>query len=395
MNTGSTTLILGGGFGGIATARNLRKILSKEHRIILASKATSFQMGATKTWVMLGEAELEKVSRPLEVLTTYGIEVLQTEIQRIDPLKMEVTTANGVLRPDYLVIALGAELDMTAVPGLAEAGETFYTREGAVRLRSILRSFSGGKIVLIIPRIPFQCPPGPYEGAMMLRSALRSRGFGEKSHIDIYTIEKAPMATAGPAIGKYIVDALAQRDIGFHPQTQVQSVDKSGKSVILADNTRITYDLLLAIPPHVAPRAVRESGLTNAGGWIAVDPKTLEITNSPKPNRIFAIGDVASVPLPGRHNPDMPLALPKAGIFAEREASVVASRIARDILDEENNAMFDGQGFCYIEMGDGLAMRGDGSFFDMPHPTMLPRIPDATQLAEKKAWVDSWMNNYL
>jgi NADH dehydrogenase FAD-containing subunit len=139
MNKGSTTLILGGGFGGIATARHLRASLPPEHRIMLASKTRSFQPGTTKTWVMLGDAEPEKVTRSLDVLNSYGIEVLQTEVQRIEAAKMEVTTTDGVLRPDYLIIALGAEPDMGSVPGLSEGAETFYTREGAVRLRSIWR----------------------------------------------------------------------------------------------------------------------------------------------------------------------------------------------------------------------------------------------------------------
>ena len=395
MDKGSTTVILGGGFGGIATARNLRKALPPEHRILLVSRTSSFQMGTTKTWVMLGEAEPEKVTRPLDVLSSHGIEVLLAEVQRIEPSKMEITTSDGVLRPDYVVIALGAELDMAAVPGLAEAGETFYTRDGAVRLRSILQDFAGGKIVLVIPRIPFQCPPGPYEAAMMLRSYLRARGLAQKSSIEIHTVEKSPMATAGPAIGKYITDSLGERGIGFHPQCQVQSVDGAGRAVVLADGTRISYDLLIAIPPHAGPRVVRESGLTNAAGWVPADPKTLEMTDTPRANRIFAIGDVTSVPLPGRFNPDMPLVLPKAGIFAERQASVVASRIASHVLDREVGTVFDGKGFCYIEVGDGQAMRGDGSFFDMPHPTMTPRSPDGVQLAEKKAWVDSWMSTYL
>jgi sulfide:quinone oxidoreductase len=230
---------------------------------------------------------------------------------------------------------------------------------------------------------------------MMLHSHFQTRGIRQKLNIDIYTVEKAPMATAGPAIGKYIIDCLGERGIGFHPQCQVQRIDGSGKAMVLADGTRVSYDLLIAIPPHTSPRAVRDSGLVNAAGWVPADPHTLELTDTPKQNRIFAIGDVTSVPLPGRFLPDMPLVMPKAGIFAERQGLVVASRIASHILGREPGEVFDGKGFCYIEVGGGKALRGDGSFFDLPHPTMTPRSPDAMQLAEKKAWVDSWMTKYL
>ena len=395
MNNLITTLILGGGFGGIATARHLRQALSSEHRIVLLSKTQSFQLGATKTWVMLGEVEQERISRPLSTLKRHGIEVLHTEIQRINPAELIVTTADGELNADYIVMALGAELDMALVPGLAEAAETFYTREGAVRLRGILENFNGGKIVLLIPRIPFQCPPAPYEAAMMLHSHLETRGLRRKTSIDIFTAEKAPMATAGPTIGKYIVERLGERGIGFHPQCQVQSADGAGKVVVLADGTRIPYDLLIAIPPHTAPQVARDSGLVDGSGWVPVDSQTFEIKNSPSPERIYAIGDMTTVPLPGRFMPDIPLALPKAGVFAEKEGIVVAERIAGHILQRETSAAFDGKGFCYIEVGGGKALRGDGSFFDLPNPTMTPREPDAAQLADKKAWVDNWLERYL
>ncbi|MCM2272754.1 MAG: NAD(P)/FAD-dependent oxidoreductase [candidate division Zixibacteria bacterium] len=395
VSKGSTTVILGGGFGGIATARTLRQLLPVDHKIILIDKSATFQIGATKTWVMLGQAEPGRVVRSLDALTPHGIEVRQSDVKRIDLAKKEIETEDGSLRPDYLVIALGADVEMAGVPGLADAGETFYTREGAIRLRRILGDFTGGRIVLLIPRTPFKCPPGPYEAAMMLRSYLHERKIDQRSSIDIYTVEKAPMSTAGPEIGKYIIERLKERAIGFHPQSDVQSVDGAGRAVVLADGSRIPYDLLIAIPPHVGPRAVRESGLVSASGWIPADPGSLEVANSPHPNQIFAIGDVASVPLPGRFNPEMPLVLPKAGVFAERQGITVAGRIASDILERDLADEFDGKGFCYIELGGGQALRGDGSFYNMPNPIMLPGPANDSQLTEKKAWVDSWMAKYL
>jgi sulfide:quinone oxidoreductase len=395
MSEGSTILILGGGFGGIATAWHLRGALSSEHQVVVVSKTRSFQIGATKTWVMLGHASEEKVSRSLDVLNSHGIRLLYTEVDRIDLSKMQAITRDSCLNADYMVIALGAELDMSLIPGLSGAAETFYTREGAIRLRGILKEFKGGRIAIIIPRLPFQCPPGPYEAAMLIDSYLEGRNLIGKSSIDIYTVEKAPMGTAGPEIGKFIIGLLEERGIGFHPQSQIQEVDSSGKTVLLADGIKAPYDLLIAIPPHLAPRAVRESGLAAASGWIPADPVTLELANSPRPGKIYAIGDVASVPLPGRFAPDVSLVLPKAGIFAERQGRVVASRIAAEILGNGRGDNFDGKGFCYIEIGDEKALRSEGSFYEMPHPVMNPRAPDHIQFAEKKAWVESWIATYL
>ncbi|MEW5794972.1 MAG: FAD/NAD(P)-binding oxidoreductase [Candidatus Zixiibacteriota bacterium] len=395
MSSRSTTLILGGGFGGIAAARHLRRILPDRHEITLVSKSRTFQVGATKTWVMLGEVDPAAVAHPLDTLGAHGIKVVYSEVEGIDLENMQVKTTDGALKSDFLVIALGAELTLASVPGLGSAAETFYTRGGAIRLQETLRRFDGGRIILLIPRIPFQCPPGPYEAIMLLHSHLGDRGLRAKSPLDVFTVEKAPMATAGPEIGRYIVERLKERNIGFHPQCQVDRVDGEKKEVVMSDGSRVAYDLLIAIPPHVAPRAVRDSGLTNQAGWIQVNPGTLEVAESPVPGRVFAVGDVTSLPLPGRFVPDMPLVLPKAGIFAERQGAVVARQIASRLNGNEPVEKFDGTGFCYIELGGGLAMRGDGNFFQMPHPSMSPREPSAAQLTDKKAWINDWISTYL
>jgi len=395
MNDGSTVLILGGGTGGIATASLLAESLKKPHRIVLVNRALSFHLGTTKTWVMVGIEEPSNVTRSLAPLAQRGVELVHAEIERIDAAACAVETSTGRFEGDYVVLALGAHLEMGAVPGLAEAAETFYTMQGAIRLREKIQQITGGDIVILIPKLPFMCPPGPYEGALLLHSFFRERGLGDKVRISVHTAEKLPMATAGPEAGRFIVSQLEKRGIAFHPNTSVARVDAGRRRVALEGGTEVPYDLLIAIPPHQAPRVVRESGLTNPAGWVPIDPDTLEVANSPAPGRLFALGDVTSVPLPGRFEPDVPLVLPKAGIFAEKEARVIACRIAAAVQQERSEETFDGQGFCYIEIDRKLAARGDGRFFDKPHPTMSFKEPDAEMVENKKNWVNEWYGKYL
>jgi sulfide:quinone oxidoreductase len=392
---GSTTLILGAGFGGIALARHLRSALPEPHRIRLVDRRSEFHMGTTKTWVMLDQGEPETFSRPLRRLSTHGIEVVQAEVLGIDLSRRAVTTSGGAMEGDFLVIALGAELDMSAIPGLAETASSFYRMPDALRLRERLRRFDGGDLVLLIPRAPFQCPPAPYEGAMLLHSLLQDRGIRGRTRMHLYTIEKAPMATAGPEIGKHIVAELEARSISFHPGTKVSRVE--ARAVVMEDGSRVPFDLLIAIPPHVSPRVVREGGLAAPGGWIPVDPGTMEISASHggEAGRVFAIGDTTSVALPGRFQPETPLFLPKAGVFAEGQGAAAAAAIAARVFGGEPEERFEGRGFCFIETGSGRAMRGDGDFFHLPHPLMSPHEPDERQYAEKKEWVASWMDRHL
>jgi len=141
-------------------------------------------MGTSKTWVMLGERTSEEVSyERAAALRKRGIEYVQAEIRRIDAAKREAETSRGVWRGDYLVIALGADMDMGLIPGLSEAVHTFYTLEGAVRLREALKDFRGGRVVLPIPRTLFKCPSAPYETAFLLEHKLKMRGLQDRAHL--------------------------------------------------------------------------------------------------------------------------------------------------------------------------------------------------------------------
>lgn len=384
--TPSKTLILGGGFGGIAAANALRELLPPEHKILVFAKEPTFHVGAGKTWVMLGERTPEEISRPVETLLARGIRLAPGIARAIDPGQGAVLTDRGEERGDFLVLALGADLDFEVVPGLSEGAHTFYTVEGAVRLRGALERFVGGDIAILIPKAPFKCPPAPYEAAMLIRHRLAARGLAGKTRISIYTVEGAPMATAGPEMGQLIQKELADRGISFHPRKTTVQVEAGTRRIAFEDGSDAQYDLLIAIPPHVAPKAVREAQLVGPSGWIPVDPLTLKVAGAAEAE-VYAIGDVTAVPLPGRFRPDMPLSLPKAGVFAEAQGRVVAHQIAARVLGTAMAGTFDGKGFCYLEVGGGLAMRAEGAFFEKPHPVMQKRPPDEAQLREKHEWV--------
>jgi sulfide:quinone oxidoreductase len=198
------------------------------------------------------------------------------------------------------------------------------------------------------------------------------------------------MATAGPEIGRTVVALLKDRGIEFHPRKRTVSVE-AGK-VNFEDGSSTPFDLLVAVPPHEPPKCIKDSGLTGPSGWIHADPKTLKVAGF---ERVFAVGDVTTVPLPGRFAPDAPLVMPKAGVMAETEAIVVADNIAAEVQGVAASAVFDGAGFCYIETGGGEAMRGNGEFFAAPNPTMTARPPDREQAEEKKRWVKDWLAKYM
>lgn len=386
----STTLILGGGFGGIACANELRARVPTDHRIVLIDKSPTFRVGATKTWLAIGHPVAESMEYRRDGLKSRGIEVIESEIVRIDPSSRTVQLSDGqTLVGDALVIALGADYAMNAVPGLAENAHTFYTPEGARRLKPALDAFRGGDVVVLIPRSPFKCPPGPYEGAMMIHDYFKRRGIIAACRMGVWTVEGAPMATAGPQVGQFVKDLLTERGIEFNPLEKTVRVEP-GK--VLFEDGEAPYDLLIAVPPHVAPPVVKATGLCGPSGWIPVEPKTLAVSGH---EGVYAVGDINTVPLPGRFKPDVSLAMPKAGVAAASQGRVVASHIAARLSGASSDASFDGKVFCYMETGDMHAFKASGDFFAIPHPSMQSALPDMRQYESKVEWVREWVQEEL
>ena len=386
---GTRTLILGGGVGGVVTANALRHLLPAEHEIVVVEQRKNVHLGATKPWVLFGRKTVEGVTRPIAALAARGITVVEDTVTAIDPQKREVKTGKTTLTGDYLVIALGADLDAAAIPGLDQA-ETFYTMDGAVRLRGILEKWQGGEIVILNPRLPIKCPPAPYELAFVLDQELTQSEQRSKTRLTLCTAEPAPVPTAGPKVSALLAAELGKRDIAYQVGKKAKAVVAGGKTVQFDDGTEVKSDLLITVLPHVAPKVVREAGLAAAGGWIPVDPKTLRTTA----DRVWAIGDVTTVPLPGRYKADVALVLPKAAVFAQAQAKVVAEQIAAHAQGKESTAAFTGTGFCFVEFGGDHAMGGDADFFALPAPRVTAKAPDLEQFQAKLAWAAAFLQNF-
>lgn len=377
-------LILGGGVGGLVAANHLRKALSRDHRVILVEREGAFAFAPSFLWLMTGGRTAARISRPLAGLEKKGIEVVRGEIERIDAERREVVVNGRTLVGDYMIVALGAELGSDTIPGLAQAGHNFYTLDGAQALRDALSGFAGGQLVVLTAAPAYKCPAAPYEAAMLLEYDCRKRKIRPRTSVDLYAAEPGPMGVAGPDVSKAVRHMVEAKGIAYHPEHQITKVDPGAHRLTFANGAEATYDLLAYVPPHRAPRVVRESGLTNESGWIAVDRRTMETRHE----RVYALGDVVSIPL------KLGKPLPKAGVFAHAEARVVASNIARAITGKGKPAAFDGLGECFIETGDGKAGFGKGDFYAEPVPEMKLHLParrwHAAKVLFEKAWLRRW-----
>ncbi|MBI4235795.1 MAG: NAD(P)/FAD-dependent oxidoreductase [Chloroflexi bacterium] len=355
---GVTILILGGGIGGIAAARALRGQLSSEHRIVLVERADSFTYSATSFWILTGRRQPADLTRPYDRLARHAVTVHKAEVKGLDLERRTVQTTVGDLSYDYLIVALGAELHMEAIPGLPDAGFNLYQAADLVRLRDALASFPGGRLVLTISRLPFKCPAAPYEAALTLDALLRERGLRHRTRIELYTPEAMPIAIAGPRAAAHLTDYLRARGIVLYTNHLLRAAHGEKRQLTFQDSITAEYDLLVAVPPHSAPAVLRQSALGGEGGWVPADCRTL----ATRVEDVYALGDAASVTLPSGRP------LPKAGVFARGAAEVVAHNIAVLVRGRGHQKPYVALGGCHLETGDGHAFSIVGDFSAAPQP---------------------------
>jgi sulfide:quinone oxidoreductase len=356
-------LILGGGIGGVVAANALRKRLDRRHGIVIVDREPTFALAASFLWVMTGTRTAAQVSRPLQRLLRRGVEVVRGEVERIDPQRRAAVVSGNALRGDQLVVALGAEFALDAIPGLAEAGHTFCTLEGATRLRAALSQLRSGRVVILTAAPAYKCPAAPYEAAMLIDAECRRRRIRSDVEISLFSAEPGPMGVAGPEVSAAVRGMVEQKGIAYHPDHQIARV--AGGQVEFTNDVRTGYDLLVYVPPLRPPRSLAESGLVDESGWVRVDRQTMETRFS----GVHAVGDVTLIPLA------MGKPLPRAGVFAHAQAEVVARNISRSMGGKGHAARFDGHGACFIETGGGKAGYGAGDFYAEPRPAVRVRSP--------------------
>lgn len=380
-------LILGGGVGGVIAAKQLAGKLGGSHQITLIDKSAKHYFQPGFLGIMTGRLGPESTGKELKNIERPGLLFVNEEITEIDAENQKVKTPNNMFEYDYLVVALGAQLAPEKVPGLKEAGFTPYQKDSAVELRDKIRNFNGGKIAVLVSSMPYKCPAAPYETAFLVDAIFRSKGIRKKAVISIYTPEGQPMPTAGPEAGTAIKGLLESRDIGFYPGLTVSLADQSQKRILLNSDEKAEFDLLIYVPPHKAPDVIANSPLAGETGWIPADPKTLKT----RFENVFAIGDVTAIKLPGVYKPDMPLSLPKAGVFAHEQAKIVAGNIASEIEDKSALQNFDGHGACFLETGMKKAGFARGDFYAMPNPIVNMRPPEFFHYLNKMIFEKYWL----
>lgn len=361
-------LILGAGFGGLELATRLSETLSDAVRVTLLDRNDSWYFGYSKLDVMLGRQSSADVRLHYSDVVKDGVEFRQETVTSIDPAARRIATDAGSYEADFLVVAMGADYDMDATPGLREGGHEYYTLAGAERLRDALQDFGGGRVVVAVLGQPFKCPPAPFEGAFMLHDHFKARGMADAVQISSVFPMPRPVPVTG-SVAQMFRDGLAERGITEMPEQLVTSLDPATQTAQLAGGGTLPYDLFVGIPKHRVPDPLPASGLA-PDGWIPVDQANFRTAFE----GVYAVGDVCT----GAKN------LPKAGIFAEGAALVVADDIAAEVTGGDPPPPFTGSGTCFAEFGGGLVSKVEVTFLAGEGPTATPHRPSREHAGEKQ-----------
>lgn len=384
MTEQKTVVILGGGTGGLVAAYQLKKQSGKQTRVILIDKNPNHVYSPSFLWLMLGKRSAKQIQKPLSRLARRGIEFVKDEIVKINVENRIVVTATQSFQYDYLIVALGADLAPEKVPGLEKSGYNLYELQEVERLRDDLKTFSGGKVAVVISSLPFKCPAAPYEASFLLDEYFQKTGVRKQTEINIFTPEPFPMPVTGPENGKTVRKLVESRNITFNPDVQLVSVDPNLKQLMFENGRNESFDLLVYIPPHQGPKVVRESEIGNEMGWLPVDGMTLKT----KYDNVFAIGDVAAISLVSGKP------LPRAGVFAHLEAEIVVANIVAEIKGLPTDKVFDGHAFCFLELGYGKAGLASGNFYAEPVPLIKMKRPGRVwhwgKVLFEKYWLWKW-----
>jgi sulfide:quinone oxidoreductase len=351
-------LVLGGGIGGLQTARELSNRLGNEDdavvaKILVFEKEQKSTFYPSLTWLMVGKRKEWQLQGDLNTTSGAGIEFIFGNVEKVDPATITVTSGGKTYKGTHMVVSLGVQQVIEC--GLDSVGHNFYTIDGANAFYRSLENFGGGHIAIAVSSLPYKSPVAPYEAAMLVDSYLRDKGLRDKTRISLITPETEPMRFAGAEVTEKMYELMKQRDIEYVPEHQLTGVNGREMQFMTTDGGTATMevDLLAFTPRHESPTVIREAGLTGKSGWVEVNRDTLQTSY----DNVYAIGDITTIPISDTEN------LPKAGVFAQFQAQTVAHNIAMKVAGKTGDKVFSAEGKYVLDLGDGKASQVGGNFY--------------------------------
>ncbi len=367
-------VVIGGGIGGTLIANLLAKKLGPHEAEITVVSATPrhvYQPGWL--YVPFGREDVTKLERPLDKLLRRDVRLRIDRVLKLDSQAQEIVLASGkVLRYDYLVLSTGSLGYPEVIPGLAEAGDHFYTEEAALQLRTKLADFQGGNILIGVGGLPYKCPVAPVEFTFLLDEYLRKRGIRDRTHIR-YTFPISACFTI-PTVAPMAEKRMLSLGIEIETFFNLESMDPVAKVANSLEGASFPFDIAVFVPPHKGAEFLRGHSIADKDGWVTVDRETLQVKGT---TNIWALGDTVNLPIS------------KAGSTAHFQAPTIAAHLTAAVRSERvtgPHAVYDGHVMCFLEAGDDQATVLDFNYAGPPHPKEPSALGHLQKMAFNRAY---------
>ena len=338
-------IVIGGGYAGATMAKYLRMWGGNQLEIILIEPNTTFVSCPLSNLVLGGSKRIGDLTFNYSGLDRYGIKRLHESVTAIDAEKRRVMVESGdELVYDRLVIAPGIDFMYDQLPMLASTAaqenvpHAWKAGPQTVNLRRQLEAMpDGGVFVISIPKMPYRCPPGPYERASQAAFYLKQA----KPRSKVIVLDANPDIVSKKGLFSKAWATLYPGMVEYRPNSTVVEVDVAGRSVI-TEFEKVRADVLNVIPPQRAGKPAQMAGVNNVDRrWCEVDFLTYESSVVPG---VHVIGDAVSA------------GLPKSAHMATSQAKVCASAIAALMAGEAIDAAPVFANTCYSFVSDKMAM---------------------------------------
>ncbi|MEK0326381.1 MAG: FAD-dependent oxidoreductase [Nitrosopumilus sp.] len=314
MTGNQTILIIGGSFGGIKTAWDLRNKLPRKHNIILMSDKPKTTFRASFPRVVFEDLPLEELVLDLKSnFNDSGIEFKTDRLVSIDQPNDEVVGSTGRYQFDYLVLATGARHAYELIPGSYEHAHSICDPSRIMETKAAVQEFRKGDVYAGVTAGYTPCDGPPLEMILSMDHRLRKLNHRSKTNLNFITDKANLMPPGGPKTWAYLKELFKKRQITAHLDVSLERLD--GKYLYFEEGSRKHYDLCLLVPPYRGIKELEKSGLTDEKGFIPVLQTTMRSQKCENDN-IYAVGDAAA--LPG----------PKQGHITLMQAGVAAAHIA-------------------------------------------------------------------
>ncbi len=330
-------VVVGGGFGGSTAARYLR-LWGGNVDVTLVERNASFVSCPISNLVVGGYKQIGEITRGYDGLKAAGVKVVQGDVVAIDAAGKTVRLADGSTLPyDRLIVSPGVDFMTESVGGLATTAAQSKILHGwkagpqTVALRQQLESMrDGGVFAISIPKVPYRCPPGPYERACLVASYLKQA----KPKSKVLVLDANPEVQSKKALFEKAFKERYDGILEYRPNAELKEVDANSGTARL-EFEDVKADVLNVIPPQRAGDIAKAAGLVNVNNrWVGVNWLTMESTAVPG---VHVLGD-ATFPAP---------TMPKSGHMANQHAKVAAAAIIQLLRGEAVNATPVVMNTCY------------------------------------------------